>query len=94
MRWVELGHIPALTSHDMVTWFHENITCQFGLPCMVRFDHGSEYWGEFNPYMQANGVHHHFISTEHPRGNGLVEQQNRIIKAAICKFLAHYPAGC
>ena len=42
--------------------------------------------------MQANGVHHCLISTEHLRANDLVEPQNCTIKAAIHKFLAHYPA--
>ena len=92
-RWVKMGCIPTLTSHDTATWFHENITCRFGLPCMVRTDRGSEYRGEFDQYMQANGVHHRLISTEHPRANGLVERQNRTIKAAIRKFLAHCPSG-
>ena len=92
-RWVKMGHIPTLTSHDMATWFYKNITCWFGLPCMVRTDCGSKYQGEFDQYMRAKGVHHHLISTEHPRANGLVEWQNRTIKAAIHKFLAHCPAG-
>lgn len=73
-RWVEVGRIPTLSAHDTATWFHENITCRFGLPCMVRTDRGSEYRGEFDQYMQANGVQHRLISTEHPRANGLVER--------------------
>ena len=61
---------------------------------MVRTGCGSEYRGESDQYMQANGVHHRLISMAYLRSNGLVERQNRTMKAAIHKFLAHCPAGC
>ena len=42
-RWVEIGRIPHLNSHEAIVWFHENITCRYGLPYMVRSDRGTEF---------------------------------------------------
>ena len=55
-RWVELGSVPHLTSHEVALWFHAEIVCRYGLPVVVRTDKGSEYKGEFDMYMRRNGV--------------------------------------
>ena len=92
-RWVELGAVPHLTSHEVTIWFHTEIVCRYGLPCVVRSDKGGEYKGEFDRYMRRNGVQHRFTSTMNPRANGLVERVNRIIKSALRRFASECPNG-
>lgn len=92
-RWVEIGKLPHLTSHETAVWFHEAIVCRYGMPALVRTDRGPEYRGAFDRYLRENGVAHRLISTSHPRANGLVERQNRVVKATLRKFLAHCPGG-
>ena len=75
-RWVELGSVPHLTSHEVALWFHSEIVCRYGLPMVVRTDKGSEYKGEFDMYMRRLGVEHRFTATMNPIVNGLVEHIN------------------
>ena len=42
-RWMEIGRIPHLNSHEAIVWFYENITCRYWLPYMVRSDRGTEF---------------------------------------------------
>ena len=42
-RWVEIGKIPHLNSHEAIVWFRRNITCRYGLPYMVHSDRGTEF---------------------------------------------------
>ena len=92
-RWVELGSVPHLMSHEVALWFHAEIVCRYGLPVVVQTDKGSEYKGEFDMYMRRNGVKHRFTATLNPRANGLVERVNRVIKSALCRFAAQCPEG-
>ena len=92
-RWIEIGAIPNLNSHEVAQWFHNEIVCRYGLPLIVRSDKGSEYKGEFDSYLRANGVDHRFTATMNPRSNGLVERANRIIKSALRRFAGACPHG-
>lgn len=92
-RWVELGAVPNLTSHDTAMWFHAEVVCRYGLPLVVRTDKGSEYRGEFDFYMKSNGVDHRLTATMNPRANGLVERVNRVIKEALRRFAEECPGG-
>lgn len=73
-RWVEVGRVPNLDSHQTALWFHEQIVCRYGVPVVVRSDRGTEYRGEFDAYLRRQGIQHRLISTAHPRANGLVER--------------------
>ena len=57
-RWIEIGALPSLNSHEVAKWFHNEIVCRYGLPLIVRSDKGSECKGEFDAYLRANGVDH------------------------------------
>ena len=92
-RWIEIGAIPNLNSHEVAQWFHNEIVCRYGLPLIVRSDKGSKYKGEFDSYLRANGVDHRFTATMNPRSNGLVERANRIIKSALRRSAGACPQG-
>ena len=57
-KWVEVGAIPTLNSHETVRWFHEEVVCRYGVPLAVRTDRGLEYQGEFARYLGLNGISH------------------------------------
>ena len=93
VRWLEVGKLPTLNLHETTCWFHEQVTCRYGLPFIVQSDRGPEYQGAFDRYMKANGIQHRLISTAHPRANGLAERMVRTVKALIRKFLLHCEGG-
>ena len=82
-RWIEIGALPSLNLHEIAKWFHNEIVCRYGLPLIVWSDKGSEYKGEFDAYLRANGVDHYFMAIMNPRSNGLVEHANQVIKSAL-----------
>ena len=47
-RFIEGGRVPSLSSYGTAIWFHENITCCYGLPAVVRSERGPEYRGAFD----------------------------------------------
>ena len=47
-RWIEIGALPSLNSHEVAKWFHTEIVCRYGLPLIVCSDKGSEYKGAFD----------------------------------------------
>ncbi len=46
-KWVELGRLPKLNSHETAQFFHSEIVCRYGVPRAVRSDRGTEYAGRF-----------------------------------------------
>lgn len=44
-KWVEVGKFSELTSEAMTDWFHENITCRYGVPVACRSDNGRVFLG-------------------------------------------------
>ena len=50
-KWIELGVLQNLNSHETTIWFHDHISCRYGTPFLVRSDRGSEYRGRFHRYM-------------------------------------------
>ena len=93
LRFVIAGRLPALSSYCTANWFHEHVTCIFGLPHTVRSDRGPEYRGVFDTYLREAGFTHRLISTMHPRANGIVERQVRSIKAGFRRFFTACPEG-
>ena len=82
-RWIEIGALPSLNSHEVAKWFFNEIVCRYGLPLIVWSNKGSEYKGKFASYLIINGVDHCFTATMNPRSNGLFERANRVIKSAL-----------
>lgn len=79
-KWVEIGTVRTLNSHETAEWLHQHVVCRYGLPATVRTDQGVEYRGEFDRYCLANGICHRCIATMHPRANGQVERYMRTLK--------------
>lgn len=52
---------------------------------IVQTDNGSEFLGEFNPYLEKQSIKHEFIYPRSPKINGVVERFNRTIQE---EFLA------
>ena len=69
-KWVEMGTVPTLNSHEVAEWFHREVVCRYGVPARVRTDQGMEYRGQFSAYLRANGIVHSLIATNNPRANG------------------------
>ena len=44
-KWVEVGTVPSLNSHEVAEWFHREVVCRYGVPARVRTDQGREYLG-------------------------------------------------
>ena len=44
-KWVEIGTVPTLNSHEVAEWFHREVVCRYGVPARVRTDQGREYRG-------------------------------------------------
>ena len=86
-KWVEIGTVPTLNSHEVAEWFHREVVCRYGVPARVRTDQGCEYRGQFSTYLRANGIVHSLIATNNPRANGQVERYVRTMKAGIRTFL-------
>ena len=92
-RWLEIGALPSLNSHEVAQWFHNEIVCRYGLSLIVWSDKGSKYKGEFYAYLRINGVDLGFMATMKPRSNGLVEHANRVTKSALRCFAEACPHG-
>ena len=69
-KWVEIGTVPTLNSHEVAEWFHREVVCRYGVPARVQTDKGREYCGEFDRYLRSNGIGHSLIATNNPRANG------------------------
>lgn len=87
-RWVEIGCVADLKSTTICEWFHQNVTCRYGLPVAVRTDKGREFAGAFSLYLQRMGVIHRMINTTNPRANGMAERYVGVIKAGFRKFIS------
>jgi hypothetical protein len=85
-KWVEIGPISNKASATVANWFHQNITCRFGPPGMVRADQGKEFQGQFKEYLESIGCTLRLIYSAHPRANGLVERYNKCVKEGLRKF--------
>ncbi len=59
----------------------------------MRSDKGTEFMGEFDAYLQSNGIQHCRIATNNPRANGAVERQIRSVQAGIRKCISLCPGG-
>ena len=82
-KWVEAQFLANRSSRAVTRWFHEEIVCRFGTPCVVRTDHGMEFQGEFHTYLERMGIRHSLISVAHPRANGLIERYNGVIRRGL-----------
>jgi hypothetical protein len=87
MKWVEIGPLQNKTSSTVAHWFHQNITCRFGTPGLVRADQGTEFKGQFKEYLEGIGCQLRLIYSAHPRANGLVERYNKCVKEGLRKFV-------
>jgi hypothetical protein len=47
---------------------------------IVQTDNGSEFLGEFNLYLESEGIKHEFIYPRSPKINGVIERFNRTIQ--------------
>ena len=92
-KWVEIGTVPTLNSHEVAEWFHREVVCRYGVPARVRTDQGREYMGAFDAYLRANGIRHNLIATNNPRANGQVERYVRTMKSGIRTFMGACQGG-
>ena len=92
-KWVEAAPLPNRSSRTTANWFHNSITCRYGVPKVVRSDLGREFQGKFSEYLTRIGTHHSLISVAHPRANGLVERVNKVIREGFRKMLAATSGG-
>lgn len=42
-KWVEAWPTDNIKSHTVMTLFHTNVTCRYGVPAVVRTDRGREF---------------------------------------------------
>ena len=75
----------------IATWFHTNITCQFGRPVVICNDRGTEFHGVFHSYLRRLGVYHALILSQHTQANGLVERVKSVILQGIRRLLQEVP---
>lgn len=93
-KWVELGVADGPYNSTWVAdWMHLNITCRYGCPAAVRTDKGTEFQGAFKRYLEAMGIEHRLISTNHPRANGLAERYVGVVKAGFRRLKSECPGG-
>ena len=85
-KWVEATPLHDRTSTKLAHWFHETITCCFGVPTWVRCNQGEEFKGMFATYMAEYGIQVCYISINHPRANGLIERYNGVLRSGIRKM--------
>ena len=90
-KWVELGALVDKSSHTITRWFHDNITCRFGTPRLVRCDQGNEFKGDFIRYLESIGCTHSPVFVAHPRANGLAERYVAVVKAGCRKYKSLSP---
>ncbi len=86
-KWVEIGPLKDKASSTMANWFHNQITCRYGPPAIVRCDNGKEFKGMFEEYLAGIGCKQVLTYSYHPRANGLVERYNKCIKEGLRKFV-------
>ena len=90
-KWLEVGLLNRKDAATISRWFHNNIACPYGTPLLVRSDRGTKFRGHFAAYLSSIGVQQAYISTAHPRANGLVERYNACIKAGIWRLCSSLP---
>ena len=86
-KWVEAWPVADIKSATVTRHFHGGVICRYGVCRVVRSDKGREFMGEFDRYLRGLGVEHKYISTAHPRANGLVERYNKSIKEGFRKMM-------
>lgn len=69
-KWVEGGVMENLKAETVITWFHDNVVCRYGIPLWVRTDRGSEFRADFEAYCAANNIIIRRTSAHNPRANG------------------------
>lgn len=92
-KWIELGVLDHLNSHETAVWFHNNIVCRYGTPYAVKSDRGVEFQGRFHRYLELAGIQHRYICTMNPRANGQAERGVRMIKEGITRCVASCPGA-
>lgn len=90
-KWIEIGKFVELTSSSLVSWFHENVTCRYGVPVACRTDNGKVFLGEFKAYLEDLGIQQCRISAYNARSNGLAERYVGLIKAGFRKLKTQFP---
>ena len=88
-----MGLLSRKDAATILYWFHNNVVCRYGTPLLVRSDRGTEFRGHFAAYLASIGVQQAYISTAHPRANGLVERYNACIKAGIQRLCSSLPGA-
>ena len=71
-KWVEVGVLPDRHSSTVARWVHAELLCRYGLPWVIRLDHGTELRGAFEVYLQDVWAVHSVILPQQPRSNRLV----------------------
>ena len=85
-KWVEATPLHDCTSTMLAHWFHDTITCHFGVPTWVRCDQGVKFKGMFAIYMAEYGIQVCYINVNPPRANVLVERYNGVLHSGIRKM--------
>nr|AAY99339.1 pol-polyprotein [Silene latifolia] len=85
-KWVEAVAVPAKTTAAVRKVIWENIITRFGLPQVMVFDHGREFWSDMvMNWLEELGIKFAYSSVCHPQSNGQAEAANKTILNGLKK---------
>jgi len=90
-RWVELIPTTAATADIVVKAFHDHWVTHFGYPRVLASDRGSHFSNDQVAKMcETLGIEHHEGTAYNHRSQGVVERNNRTIRAALVAWRSEF----
>ncbi|XP_026726970.1 uncharacterized protein K02A2.6-like [Trichoplusia ni] len=86
-KWIEAIRMLSTTSQAVIKELRE-MWARFGLPKQLVSDNGPPFFsGEFQQFLNNNGIEHIFSAPYHPASNGAAENAVKICKKSIKKAI-------
>ena len=91
-KWPEVLQFQSTTANATVNSLR-TVFARYGCPDTIVSDNGPQFVAaEFEEFLEANGIRHHFSAPYHPATNGLAERFVQSFKRAINAFPVSVPA--
>ena len=78
-KWTETRATVRATALESTKFLAEQVIFRFGVPVAVATDNGTHFMGEFDTFLKAMNITHHWGTPYHPQSTGQAERTNALL---------------
>ena len=78
-KWTETRATTRAIALESTKFLAEQVTFRFGVPVAVATDNGTHFMGEFDTFLTALKIRHHWGTPYHPQSTGQAERTNALL---------------